>query len=56
MGEQVELKTYKPIDGQKEYSGTLTGYDNGVITVDIDGDKKTFNTEDISSVRLTFDF
>ena len=56
IGEQVELKTYKPIDGQKEYSGTLTGYDNGVITVDIDGDKKTFNTEDISSVRLTFDF
>ncbi len=56
MDEKVELKAYKPIDGMKEFEGILTGYDSGVITVEIDGDNKTFNTEDISTVRLTFDF
>ncbi len=56
LGQEVELKTYKPIDGQKEFEGILTGYDSGVITVEIDGKSRTFNAEDISLIRLRFDF
>lgn len=56
MGEEVELKTYKPIDKQKEFVGILTGYDNGAVTIEIDGSPKTFDKEDVANVRLTFDF
>ena len=56
IGMEVELKTYKAIDGDKEFIGILTGYDNGVITVDIDGKAKTFDKDEVSSIRLTFDF
>lgn len=32
MGSPVLLKTYKPVDGRKEFSGDLAGYDNGAVT------------------------
>lgn len=56
MGEEVELKTYKQIDGQKEFVGILAGFDNGNVTIDINGTNKTFDKADIASVKLTFDF
>jgi len=56
MGLEIELKTYKPIDKQKEFVGILTDYDNGAITIEIDGQPKTFAKEDVANVRLTFDF
>ncbi len=56
IGEKVEIKTYKPIDGCKEFEGTLTGYDDGVINVDIDGKAVSFNEEDVADARLAFDF
>ncbi len=56
MGQEIELKTYKAVDGKKEFTGTLTGYDGGVITVDIDGTDRSFDEADVADVRLTFDF
>ena len=56
MGLEVELKTYKPIDKQKEFTGILTDYDNGAVTIEINGTNKTFAKEDVANVRLTFDF
>lgn len=56
IGKEIEIKTYKPIDGSKEFTGVLTGYDDGVITVDIDGKDVKFNETDASGVRLTIDF
>ena len=34
MGADVLLKTYKPRDGRKEFSGVLTGYDDGAVSPD----------------------
>ncbi len=56
IGQEVELKTYKAIDGCKEFTGDLTGYDAGVITVDIDGNSRSFNEADVADIRLTVDF
>ena len=56
MGEEVEIRTYKAIDKQKEFTGILTGYKDGDVTIDIDGTERTFAKGDIASVRLTFDF
>ena len=56
LGEAVELKTYKPIDGQKEFEGILKAYDAGTITIEEDGDAHTFDRQDIATVRLALDF
>lgn len=56
MGEEIEVKTYKPIDKQKEFVGNLKAYDNGNVTIDMDGKEVTFAKEEIANVRLTFDF
>ena len=36
MGEEVVLKTYKPIDKQKEFVGILKDYNGGRITLEIE--------------------
>lgn len=56
MGLEVELKTYKPVDKQKEFVGILSDYDNGTVTIDCDGISRSFTKEEIANVRLTFDF
>ena len=37
-GERVIVKLFRPIDGKREFSGVLSGFDSGKITVDCDGD------------------
>lgn len=56
MGQEVELKTYKPIDKCKEFVGILKGFQEGDVTLEIDGAERTFAKADIALVRLTFDF
>lgn len=56
MGLEVEIKTYKPIDKQKEFVGILTAYEKGAVTIKLDGTDKRFEKEDVANVRLTFDF
>jgi len=56
MGLEVEVKTYKPINKNKEFVGILTDYDNGAITIDINGSPMTFAKDEYANVRLTFDF
>lgn len=52
LGENVEVKLYKPLDGSKLYSGTLSAYENGGVTIEIGGAPMTFTKEQIASVRL----
>ena len=33
MGEVIEIKLYKPLDGNKIFSGKLISYENGLITI-----------------------
>jgi len=56
LGEAVELKTYKPIDGQKEYSGILSAYDKATVTIDINSEKKVFARSELAMIRLALDF
>ena len=39
IGMEVELKTYKPIDKVKEFSGILKGFNDKEITVESDGEE-----------------
>lgn len=56
MGAPVLLKTYKPIDGRKEFSGDLAGYDNGAVTLRIGDGERRFEKEAVALVRLRCDF
>lgn len=56
IGQEVELKTYKPIEKQKEFVGILKSYVDDKITLDIQGNEINFNKADVALVRLTLDF
>lgn len=57
IGEEIELKLYKPVNKKKEFVGILTAYDPNTITIEQeDGAMAVFNRPDIAIVRLTFDF
>ena len=42
MGETVEVKTYVPIDKQKEFTGDLKAFDEDTITIETDGVPRVF--------------
>ena len=52
MGRTVDLKLYRPVDGGKERTGTLTGYENGAVSVD----GVRFEKKDVAQVRLHVEF
>lgn len=53
MGHDVEVRTYRPVDGRKEFHGRLEGYDKGDVTITLkDGTQRTFGKKEIALVRL----
>ena len=56
MGKLVEVRTYRPIEKQKEFCGTLTAYDNSSVTIDEDGVQRVFDRKDIALIRLAIIF
>ena len=57
MGKKLEIRTYRSIDGSKEFYGTLTSYDeNSVVITQEDGTARVFPREEIALIRLAFDF
>ena len=52
MGQLVDVKLYRPMDGRKEYTGTLDGFVDGNVTVD----DKVFEKKDVAQVRLHVTF
>ncbi len=57
IGEEVDVKLFKPIDKQKEFNGILESFNEEEITVRLDEDTvMTFKRKEIALVRLAFDF
>ncbi|HIY55818.1 MAG TPA: ribosome maturation factor RimP [Candidatus Dorea merdavium] len=57
LGEEVEIRTYRMIDKQKEFTGILKDYDENTVTITLaDETEKTFDKDDIALIRLAFDF
>ena len=58
--EEVIVKTYKPVDGMKEFTGILKAFDGQTITLEMKKEDQmedvVFDRKDIAAVRLTFDF
>ena len=52
MRSEVEVKLYRPVDGSKHYTGTLSGYEDGAVSL-TQGDKTLrFLKEQVAQVRL----
>ena len=51
-GQQVDVKLYRPVDGRKEYTGVLAGYEDGDVLVD----DRRFEKKDVAQVRFHVTF
>lgn len=57
LGEEVEVRTYKAIDKQKEFTGILKEYDKDTVTIEYEDEAvQIFNKSDIALIRLALDF
>ena len=56
MGQEVEVKTYKAINKEKQFVGILKAYEDGAVVIDTGKEDMRFEKADVASVRLTFDF
>lgn len=57
IGEEVEIKLFRPINKQKEWVGILIGYNADTLMLRLDDENQMeIARKDIAMVRLTFDF
>lgn len=57
IGELVEVRTYRPINKQKEFEGNLKAYDEHSVTLVFeDKTEMIIARADIALIRLAFDF
>lgn len=56
LGMEVEVRTYKAIDGQKEFSGILKAYDQETVTIEETNGEHVFRRSEIAQIRLALDF
>ena len=55
-GKEVEIRTYKAINHEKEFYGILKSFDDQTVTIENDLGDQTFDKKDIALIRLAFDF
>ena len=57
IGEEVDIKTFRPINHQKDFTGILKAYDKEKIVIEVENEETMeFSRADIALVRLAFDF
>ncbi len=56
LGKEVEVRTYKPIEKQKEFAGVLKAFDENTVTITNESGEQVFNRTDIALIRLALDF
>ena len=56
MGKEVEIRTYRAINRNKEFYGLLTAYDKDSVTIDADGEEMRFEKADIALIRQAVHF
>ena len=55
IGQTVEVKLYKPLDGKKQFTAVLKGYDGKAVTLDIAGEELTVEQKAIALIRPFID-
>lgn len=57
LGEKVEVRTYRAIEKQKEFTGILKSFDKDCVILELEDETEMkFARTDIALIRLAFDF
>lgn len=56
MGKEVEIRTYRAINRNKEFYGLLKDYDKDSVTIEADGEDICFQKTDIALIRQAVHF
>lgn len=57
IGEEVEIRTFRAIEHEKEFTGVLLSYDREKLVIELeDKEQMEFARDNIALVRLAFDF
>lgn len=57
LGESVEVRLFKAVEKQKEFTGILKAWDKETVTLEFeDGDTFVIERTNIALIRLAFDF
>lgn len=57
MGKELEIRTYRAVNREKEFYGILTAYDSNTVTIQMEDESSmTFEKSNIALIRLAFDF
>ncbi len=57
IGEEVEIRTYRAINRQKDFVGILKAYDKDTVTIEYEDETtEVFDRCDIALIRLALDF
>ena len=52
QGSEVEVRLYRPRAGRKEFVGVLKSYEDGDVTLNVNGAETRFTKQEIALVRL----
>ena len=55
-GKEVEIKLFKAVDKQKEFTGILKGFDDQNIVIENEGTETVLERSNIAMIRLALDF
>lgn len=55
VGKVVDVKLYKPFEGAKEYTGTLTAYTPAGITIETEENEIVFELKETAKISLHLD-
>ena len=57
MGKDVDVRLYRQLNKQKEFTGALSAYDENTVTLTMeDGSQMVFEKADIALIRLCAGF
>ena len=57
IGEEVEIRTFRPVDHEREFIGVLKDFDKNRLVIELeDHEIMEFSRDNIALVRLSFDF
>lgn len=57
LGEEVEIKTFQPVHGRKDFAGVLQSFDHDTLTLlEPDGEELVFQRKEIAVIKLALDF
>lgn len=53
IGNVIEVKLYKNLNGSKVHSGKLVSYDNGAVTIETEEGETVFSKEQVAAVHIS---